>query len=90
LDQHGIWDAYANGDYYLDGNPGESRGIGFEITSERMQNPVLFNCLCKYPQAVPETYEIFVNNPLGFSIFVGRDYVHFSGTDAEAQRFGIA
>lgn len=59
LDKLGRWNAYGEGDYYLGEQMTISRGIGIEITSDKMLNQKLVPAMQTFLSKVPEAYEIY-------------------------------
>lgn len=58
LEQFGQWNAYGEGDYFLDEIVVLSRGFGVEITNPSIVTKKLLRCLQEFLQDLDQNYEI--------------------------------
>lgn len=91
LDQFGENSLYGNADYVLGETLTLSRGIGFELTSDRLYCPELIHKLQELLKSLPESYEFdlvtYSENGAGH-VFVQPQEVQSCCREEDLKKFG--
>ncbi len=78
LDAFGVWNAYGEGDYFLDDFTDMSRGIGVEVTNAKILNESLVGAVQKLLRTFDKEFEVHflvAIKGLLFDLFVSRNEV---------------
>lgn len=78
MDAFGVWNAYGEGDYFLDDTTGTSRGIGIEVTNPAILTKALVRAVQKLLQTLDEDFEVhFALTSCGLfsDVFVSRSEI---------------